>query len=168
MRRTASDIFDIGQKLTEVKQQLGHGSFMSWLKSEFNWSVSAATRFMQVSEQFKFINLVNSDIAASALYELAAPSTPMDARAEAIERALKGEPITYFKAREIVNRYQELIQSEADQSVIINVDALWQVLADRRISLEKLALSTWSGASLKRLNAAALEELKKRHQIARL
>jgi hypothetical protein len=30
MRHTASDIFDIGQKLTEVKAQLGHGYFRDW------------------------------------------------------------------------------------------------------------------------------------------
>lgn len=275
MRRAAKDIFDIGQKLVEVKQQLGHGNFMNWLDSEFNWSVSAATRFMQVNEQFKFANLVNTDIAASALYELAAPSTPIDARVEAIERALKGEPITYSKAKEIVNRYQKLVQSEAPESVTIDIDALtvetesftplkqhqsqlpseefspqkapskasraahvavsndktkatpvsasakgrkhlldvlpkhsslnadncpepirqtpdmdidtlcttlllnveylshdqidalWQVLA-HRIELEKLALSNWSSANLKRLNAAALEELKKRHTRAQL
>ncbi len=125
MRRTASDTVDIGQKLTEVKQQLGHGNFMSWLKSEFNWSVSAATRFMQVSEQFKFVNLVNRAIAPSALYELATPSTPTDARLEAIERANQGEAITYSKAKEIVNRYQKQINPDADQSVTtIDVDAL--------------------------------------------
>jgi len=123
MRRAASDIFDIGQKLTEVKQQLGHGSFMNWLKSEFNWSGSTATRFMQVSEQFKFVNLVNADIAASALYELAAPSTPLEARLEAIERALKGEPITYSQAKEIAKRYQELSQIEKSEPVTIDIDA---------------------------------------------
>lgn len=73
MHRTAQDTIDIGQKLIEVKERLGHGSFINWLKSEFTWSVSTATRFMQVSEQFKFVNLVNLHIAASALYLLAAP-----------------------------------------------------------------------------------------------
>lgn len=39
MRRTAQDIINIGQKLIEVKEQLGHGQFRNWLKAEFNWSV---------------------------------------------------------------------------------------------------------------------------------
>jgi hypothetical protein len=32
MRRNSQDIIDIGQKLIEVKQHLGHGSFRNWLK----------------------------------------------------------------------------------------------------------------------------------------
>lgn len=39
----------------------------------------------------------------SALYLLAAPSTPEDARREAVERAQAGEEITHGKVREIVN-----------------------------------------------------------------
>ena len=273
MRRAASDIFDIGQKLVEVKAKLGHGHFRSWLKAEFKWSVSTATRFMQVAEQFKCTNLMHLSIAASALYELAAPSTPIDARLEAIERASFGEVISYSKAKEIAGHYHSATEIKADQSVTIDVDALtletessapieqhqsqlpqeefspqkgpskasrathvavssnqtkttsvcapkkgrkhlldvklnhlslnvdscseaipkpsdtdidclctalllnveylshdqidalWQVLA-HRISLEKLALSNWSDASLKRLNAAALEELERRHHLA--
>jgi hypothetical protein len=80
MKRTAQDIIEVGQKLTQVKKKLGHGRFRDWLRSEFQWSVSAATRFMQVSEQFQFVNLSNLDLAPSALYELAAPSTPEAAR----------------------------------------------------------------------------------------
>ena len=276
MRRAASDIFDIGQKLVEVKAKLGHGHFRSWLKIEFKWSVSTATRFMQVAEQFRCTNLMHLPIAASALYELAAPSTPIDARLEAIERASFGEVISYSKAKEIAGHYHSATEIKADQSVTIDVDALtvetessapieqhqsqlpqeefsspqkapskasrathvavssnqtkttsvcapkkgrkhlldvqlnhlslnvdscseaipkpsdtdidclctalllnveylshdqidalWQVLA-HRILPEKLTLSNWSDASLERLNAAALEELKRRHQIAQL
>ena len=65
MRRTSQDVIVIGQKLIEVKQHLGHGNFINWLKSEFNWSVSTATKFMQVGEQFKFIKFTNLNITAS-------------------------------------------------------------------------------------------------------
>jgi hypothetical protein len=68
MKRTAQDIIEVGQKLTQVKKQLGHGRFRDWLQAEFAWSVSAATRFMQVSERFQFVNLANLDLAPSALY----------------------------------------------------------------------------------------------------
>jgi hypothetical protein len=37
MKRTAQDIVDIGQKLIEVKQQLGRGNFEDWLKVGFDW-----------------------------------------------------------------------------------------------------------------------------------
>ena len=37
--QAAQDIIDIGQKLTEVKQQLGHGNFRNWLTTEFEWGI---------------------------------------------------------------------------------------------------------------------------------
>ena len=86
-----------------MKAKLGHGHFRSWLKVEFEWSISTATRFMQVAEQFKYTNLIHLSIAASALYELAAPSTPEAARLEAIERAKRGELISYSKAKQIAD-----------------------------------------------------------------
>ncbi|MDZ4876152.1 MAG: hypothetical protein CLLPBCKN_005572 [Chroococcidiopsis cubana SAG 39.79] len=101
MRRTSQDIIHIGQKLRAVKQQLEHGRFRKWLKAEFDWSVSASTKFIQVSEQFKCVNFTHLNIANSALYLLAAPSTPEVARQEALRRASSGETITYSKAKVI-------------------------------------------------------------------
>jgi len=102
MRRTAQDIVDIGQKLIEVKERLGHGVFGAWLPVEFGWSRTTAVRFMRVAEQFKFANLANLSIASSALYLLAESSTPESARQEALQRAEQGEHITYRGAQEMV------------------------------------------------------------------
>ncbi|MGF1478172.1 MAG: DUF3102 domain-containing protein [Cyanophyceae cyanobacterium] len=107
LRRTAQDIVNVGQKLTEVKEQLGHGNFRNWLLAEFELSLSAATKFMQVYEQFKSVNFKNLDIAVSALYLLAAPSTPPEARHKALARAHQGESITYSKAKTIVGYYKK-------------------------------------------------------------
>ncbi len=106
LKKTAQSIVEIGQKLTEVKQKIGHGKFGSWLNSEFNWSVSAANKFMQVSKEFKFINFTNLEIAPSALYKLAAPSAPAAARKEAIMRAEKGEYVTYTTAKKLIQKYK--------------------------------------------------------------
>lgn len=110
IRRSAQDIIDIGQKLTEVKEQLVHGNFRAWLKAEFDWSVRTAARFMQVATEFKCANLAHLDIAVSALYLLAQPSTPKEARKQALELAKEGEYITYSKAKEIVNFFEQLTQ----------------------------------------------------------
>ncbi|MBW4635168.1 MAG: DUF3102 domain-containing protein [Iphinoe sp. HA4291-MV1] len=119
MRRNAQDIINIGQKLIEVKQHLGHGKFTIWLKSEFNWSVSAANKFMQVGQQFKFVKFTNLNIAASALYLIAAPSIPQAARAEVIERMSLSENITYTKAKEIVLRHKKTPNPNCDKSVTV-------------------------------------------------
>ena len=128
MRRSAQDIVDIGQKLIEVKEQLEHGHFRKWLKAEFKWSVSAATRFMQVAEQFRCTNLMHLPIAASALYELAAPSTPEAARLEALNRASFGETINHSKAKVIkakasTRQHKQVTKFQPDEPITIDINA---------------------------------------------
>jgi site-specific DNA-methyltransferase (adenine-specific) len=107
MRRTAADIIAIGRKLAEVKERLGHGRFLDWLDAEFGWHRVTANRFMQVAEVFSDLEMSQIvTFAPSALYLLAAPSTPEAVRAEALERAAAGEAITHSQARDIVARRQ--------------------------------------------------------------
>jgi hypothetical protein len=105
MKRTAQDIIEVGQRLIEVKKQLGHGRFGDWLSSEFDWTDETARRFMNVAQQFSQMPQI-VEFAPSALYELAAPSTPEPARAEALARAKAGEPITYSTAKAIRNKHR--------------------------------------------------------------
>jgi len=104
MKRTVESIFEIGQKLIEVKKRLGHGRFGDWLEAEFDWSTDTAQRFMRVAQVFAEKPQV-ALFAPSALYELAAPSTPEAARSEALARAEAGEPITYTAAKAIKQKY---------------------------------------------------------------
>lgn len=119
MRRSAQDIIDIGLKLIEVKERLPHGNFGPWLKDEFGWSADTAQRFMLVAERFGESEKPQiAAFAPSALYALAAPSTPGPARAEALERAAAGEEITHAAAKEIVGRHRgiDLAQTQDDQT----------------------------------------------------
>ncbi len=120
MRRTTQEIIEMGQKLIDVKYQLGHGNFRSWLKAEFDWSVQTANRFIHVAENFKCTDLTRLDIAASALYLLASPSTLKDARAEALQRASLGENITYTKAKAIICKHQKAVKQK--NALPVNVD----------------------------------------------
>lgn len=105
MKRTAQGIVEIGQKLIEVKERLEYGRFGYWLEAEFDWSYETAARFIRVYVQFSSVNLAELSIAPSALYELAAPSTPEAARKEAISRAKSGEAITYTSAKALKQKY---------------------------------------------------------------
>ena len=116
IRQTAQEIVEVGQKLAEVKQKLKHGQFRSWLKNEFNWSISSATKFMQVSEQFKNVNFTHFNFATSALYVLAAPSTPDSARQYALNMASQGENITYSLAKLIIKHHKELADKDTYSS----------------------------------------------------
>ncbi|MEM7555888.1 MAG: DUF3102 domain-containing protein [Cyanobacteria bacterium P01_A01_bin.84] len=100
LQRSAQDIWEIGQRLADVRTQLGHGQFDSWLKAEFGWSRRTAYNFINVYETFgERANLAQIDIATSALYLLAAPSTPKDLREEYLLKAKEGEKITHKELR---------------------------------------------------------------------
>ena len=71
--RTAQDVWEVGQKLVEVRSQLEHGQFEMWLSAEFGWSRRTAYDFINVYEAFgENTNFARLDIATSALYKLAA------------------------------------------------------------------------------------------------
>lgn len=107
VKRSAADIIEIGQKLIEVKERLPHGEFGRWVDAEFGWQERMAQNFMRVAETFKSANFADLDIAPSALYLLAAPSTPEAAVEEAVTQASNGTAVTYTAARELVERHKE-------------------------------------------------------------
>ncbi|MBW4480711.1 MAG: DUF3102 domain-containing protein [Tolypothrix brevis GSE-NOS-MK-07-07A] len=138
MRRTSQEIIEMGQKLVDVKYQLGHGNFRSWLKAEFDWSVQTATRFIQVAENFQDSDLTLWDIAASALYLLASPSILKEARAEALQRASLGEKITYTKAKEIICKHQKAVKQKNALSVNVDVPvATFELESNKFIEVEQ-------------------------------
>ncbi len=104
-RRAAADIIEIGGKLNEVKDRLGHGRFGDWLKAEFGWSQDTAGRFMAVAAKFGQIPQI-AEFAPSALYLLAGPSVPDAARAEAIQVVEAGERVTVARAASIVAEHK--------------------------------------------------------------
>ena len=111
MRLTAENIISIGRKLTQVKLQLGYGSFQKWLRTEFEWSEQTARQFMQVyrwSETIENKKLVFSKLGTSALYLLAAPSTPPEARKEVLDLVDGGAKVSYTRAKHIINHYRKL------------------------------------------------------------
>lgn len=103
MRRTAQDVFDIGQKLSEIKARLGHGHFGNWLKAEFEWSDRTAQNFIRVYESFKSENVSDLHFSQTALYVLAA--APEEARLEAIELA-KEKAIPLAEVKKIAEKHK--------------------------------------------------------------
>jgi hypothetical protein len=91
MRRTGEDIVEIGKALLRQKNTLPHGMFLSWIDAEFGMHERTAQRFMGVAETFKGKYDTVSHLPPAALYELAAPSTPEEVRAEIERRVAAGE-----------------------------------------------------------------------------
>ena len=108
IKRTVSDIVQTGLDLSAVKKQLSHGEWGVWLEAEFEWKPVTAWNFMQVAIKFSIIEDLNSlPIRPTALYLLAQPSVPDEAREEALEKAENGEPITVAAAKEIIASHRE-------------------------------------------------------------
>ncbi|MEM9002171.1 MAG: DUF3102 domain-containing protein [Cyanobacteria bacterium P01_F01_bin.86] len=96
LRRSAQDVWEIGQRLADVRSRLKYGQFLAWLKAEFGWSQRTAYNFINVYETFgdRFANLAKVDIATSVLYQLAAPSVPEELRTQVLKSAAAGEKVT--------------------------------------------------------------------------
>jgi hypothetical protein len=104
LAQSAQSIWEIGQRLVDVRSQLKYGQFNAWLKAEFGWSNRTAYSFINVYETFRDrANLAEVNIATSALYLLAAPSTPSDVREQVIEQAKSGQRVTH---KELVKQLQ--------------------------------------------------------------
>ena len=94
MERTVQDIIEIGIDLNKVKASLGHGHFLRWIEAEFGMTDRTARRFMDVASSYGGKMDIVSDLPATALYELAAPSTPQEVRDQVEELVLDGEKVT--------------------------------------------------------------------------
>jgi Protein of unknown function (DUF3102) len=91
-KRAASDVIEIGRRLTEMKEICGHGNWLRWLQHEFGWTNRQALNYMRLYKlSLKSENFSDLSISVSALYLLAAPSTPPEVVDEVIERAKSGE-----------------------------------------------------------------------------
>lgn len=149
MRLTAENIISIGQKLTEVKEQLEHGTFQSWLRTEFEWSEQTARQFMQVyrwSRTLENKNFVFSQLGTSALYLLAAPSTPPEARKEILDLVEIGEKVTYTRTKTIVDRHKNLTSTGEADIVDVTVDEVEEVNFQQNV-LEDIVEETAKNAS---------------------
>lgn len=149
IRRTAQDIIEIGERLLDVKQRLPHGQFGLWLLFEFGWDERTAQRFMSVSAMFKNDKLSDLSKAAldkasidqSALYLLAAKSTPQEVRHEVLERACLGETISHAKVKQILKASRPAKKPSFRHSNIKSGD-LVEIKCDKDVEME---YRRWNG-----------------------
>jgi hypothetical protein len=113
-KRMASDVVEIGGKLAEVKDRLGSGDrFKAYLEAELGWSERQAYNFMAVWQKFANANFSIQNIATSALYLLAAASTPASAVENVKQLVAEGHHVSHDEAKTIIEIHK---QAEAEQS----------------------------------------------------
>ncbi len=137
LRRTAKDVWEIGKNLVEVRSQLKHGQFETWLSAEFGWSRRTAYNFINVYEAFsQSANFAQLDIATSALYKLAAPSTPESVRQEFIAKAEQGEKITHKTISEALAAEKKSAAPEKPQLISSPPQQILKVIPQGKVELE--------------------------------
>lgn len=131
LQRTAQDIWEIGQMLADVRARLKHGQFDAWLKAEFGWSRRTAYNFINVYETFnERAKFAQFNIATSALYLLASPSTPQEIKQQFIEAAATGQKVTHKDIRQALDKNKGELPKSTDRSVVdVNVVAKPQIIS---------------------------------------
>lgn len=118
--RTADNIVEIGRRLRQVKELIGHGYWGSWLEAEFEWGESQAISFMRVAEKFGNLNCLEA-FQPSALILLSYSSTPPEAISEAIDCARRGQPVTHTVADQLRKKHRPNQGSPRDQTLMWNL-----------------------------------------------
>lgn len=135
LKRAAADIVAVGQALIEVKARLDHGQFGDWLQSEFGMTDRHARNFMNVASRFGDKTETISDLPATVLYLLAAPSTPE----EIVEQVIAGVvPATKGAIREAIEASENDFLSDNFQTYQVyseknGFDAAMYMLAKGRM-----------------------------------
>jgi hypothetical protein len=115
-KRVVADVIEIGRRLVDAKKLCGHGNWLPWLNREFGWGETQARNFIRVYEMSKSANFVDLDLPISALYLLAAPSTPPAVRKEVLDRAASGESLSHKEVRTAVTQAKAAAVPAAQES----------------------------------------------------
>jgi len=102
------DAVEIGRHLTECRDSIGHGDWARWLKEEFGWTPRHALNFMNAYEFVRSKSEIISDlkIPATAVFLLAAPSTPPEAVVEIVEQAKRDGKVKVADAKKTIEKHK--------------------------------------------------------------
>jgi len=158
-KQTVENVIEIGRHLTEAKAEIRRlgGSWGNWLQAEFKWSDQQARRCMHIFERKSELNnLLNADLPVSALYLLAAPSTPREAVDEVVERAQAGETVPVAEVKRVVRRHRSPSSKRKKRDgASIRIPSCAEVA--RRTKLGNTTVNRLRGTSLG--SAAEMDEL---------
>lgn len=106
-RKAQESLIDIGQRLNAAKGLLPHGQFSDWCQVEFDMSQRTAQRMMAVAAAFGDKSDTVSLLSDSALYLLAGPSVPDQARQEVIAEAqAAGASPTKAQVQAVIDKHK--------------------------------------------------------------
>lgn len=158
-KTTLEGVIQIGRRLEEAKEQIGHGSFSDWCKESLGYSQRQAQKYMEISSKYSdenspFSNAnISSHLSISKAYSLLAlPEEEVENFAEEhdvesltvkqLEEEIKS--LKEEKARQLEEKAEEvrelkgiMLQLENERANIPDTEALEAELRQAREALEQ-------------------------------
>ena len=162
---------EIGKRLAEAKEMVGHGGWLDFLKNETEFSSSSASRFMQIAREYggkasNFPTLGNLSVS-NALRLLAVPEDEREEFAQAVDAE-------HISARELETAIRERDEArkalEEAQSTAIQLTVRTEKQAEQIRELEnrpvEVAVQVADPAEIEKAVAEALAAAEKKHKAA--
>jgi hypothetical protein len=99
--------------LLAIKAKLDHGQFGKWLNAEFDMSERTAQNLMSLAEYANDKPATVANLPTTAVYKLAAPSTPTSVQEEIEQRVIKGERLSSREIEDQIAAAKDELAKEA-------------------------------------------------------
>ncbi|MEM6431119.1 MAG: hypothetical protein AAF708_17920 [Deinococcota bacterium] len=113
------DCIMLGKHLHDARELARdrEGGFLGWIKDELGWSRQYAYNYINVYETFGKLpgGAQNLPIGLTAAIELGRPSTPEEARDEALKLAESGQAVSANTARDIIKKHKDTGSGYSDR-----------------------------------------------------
>lgn len=162
---------EIGKRLAEAKEMVGHGGWLDFLKNETEFSSSSANRFMQIAREYggktsNFPTLGNLSVS-NALRLLAVPEDEREEFAQAVDAE-------HISARELETAIRERDEArkalEEAQNAAVQLTEQTEKQAEQIRELEnrpvEVAVQAADPAEIDKAVAEALAAAEKKHKAA--
>lgn len=162
---------EIGKRLAEAKEMVGHGGWLDFLKNETEFSSSSANRFMQIAREYggktsNFPTLGNLSVS-NALRLLAVPEDEREEFAQAVD----AEHISSRELEQAIRERDEARKAlEEAQSAAVQLTERTEKQAEQIRELEnrpvEVAVQVADPAEIEKAVAEALAAAEKKHKAA--
>lgn len=162
---------EIGKRLAEAKEMVGHGGWLDFLKTETEFSSSSASRFMQIAREYggktsNFPTLGNLSVS-NALRLLAVPEDEREEFAQAVD----AEHISSRELEQAIRERDEARKAlEEAQSAAVQLTERTEKQAEQIRELEnrpvEVAVQVADPAEIEKTVAEALAAAEKKHKAA--
>ena len=162
---------EIGKRLAEAKEMVGHGGWLDFLKNETEFSSSSANRFMQIAREYggktsNFPTLGNLSVS-NALRLLAVPEDEREEFAQTVD----AEHLSFRELEQAIRERDEARKAlEEAQSAAVQLTERTEKQAEQIRELEnrpvEVAVQVADPAEIEKAVAEALSAAEKKHKAA--